>query len=140
MSFIDIEDYKAVVDAQTLDVINQSDAENLQRAERYAIEEISSYLRSRFDVNKMFEATGDERNQQLVMITCDVALYHLIAWLPKRIGFEIRDIRYKRAIEWLETVQAGQATPDLPPLTDDTGADIGNPIKFGSMTKTVYDY
>ena len=44
--FLEKEDYKAVVDDKTLDVVNQSDGENLARAERYAIEEISGYLRA----------------------------------------------------------------------------------------------
>ena len=58
-----------------------------------------------------YAAAGLERNSQLVMLTADVALYHLIAWLPKRMGFEIRETRYKRAIEYLEDVQAGKASP-----------------------------
>jgi phage gp36-like protein len=138
--FLQEDDYKAVVDSQTLSVINQADEENRQRAENYAIEEISSYLRGRYNMTSAFEASGENRNQQLVMIAVDIALYHLIAWLPKRIGFEIREIRYKRAIEWLESVQSGKASPDLPPLTDESGTDIGNPIKYGSLPASKYDY
>jgi len=141
MQFITIEDYKAVADNKTLDVIHQSDTDNLDRAERYAMEEISSYLRGRYDVFAAFNKQADERNQQLVMITCDVSLYHLIAWLPMKLGFEIRETRYKRAIEWLTQVQNGKASPDLPPLTDpNTGENIGNPIKWGSMPKNDYSY
>lgn len=138
--FLQEEDYKAVVDAQTLSVINQADEANRQRAEKYAMEEIRSYLRGRYNMDEAFGATGDERNQQLVMITADIALYHLIAWLPKRIGFEIREIRYKRAVEWLASVQNGKADPNLPPLVDDAGSDIGNPIKYGSLPSSTYDY
>lgn len=138
--FLTEEDYKAVVDAQTLSVIHQQDATNRERAEKYAISEISSYLRGRYNMQQAYATEGNDRSSDLVMITVDVALYHLIAWLPKRIGFEIRDIRYKRAIEWLETVQAGKASPDLPPLTDESGADIGNPIKYGSLPSSTYDY
>lgn len=138
--FIQEEDYKAVVDAQTLSVIHQADDNNRERALKYAMEEISSYLRSRYNMNAAFSALGEERNQQLVMITVDVSLYHLIAWLPKRIGFEIREIRYKRAIEWLESVQSGKASPALPSLTDDSGNEIGTPIKYGSMKPNKYDY
>jgi phage gp36-like protein len=138
--FLSTEDYTAVVDAATLEVINQSDATKLERAERYAIEEISSYLRSRYDVAAAFAATGEARNGQLVMIACDVALYHLVSWLPKRMGFEIRQLRYERAVEWLASVQAGKASPDLPPLVDNSGQDVGNPIRWGSMEKNDYTY
>ena len=41
MAFLTTDDYKAVSDAQTLDVIHQSDEANLERAELYAQEEIS---------------------------------------------------------------------------------------------------
>lgn len=140
MGFITIQDYKAVVEPKVLDVIHQTDTANLDRAEGYAIEEVSSYLRNRYNVDAAFALQGELRNKQLVMITVDVALYHLIAWLPLKAGFEIRDIRYKRAIEWLESVQKGQASPDLPLLTDEAGNDIGNPIKYGSMPKGTYDY
>jgi phage gp36-like protein len=138
--FLTIEDFKTVSDAQTLDVIHQSDEANLERTVGYAISEISSYLRDRYDVSQAFAATGEDRNRHLVMITCDVTLYHLSAWLPKRIGFEIRDTRYRQAIEWLESVQAGKASPDIPPLTDESGQDVGNPIRYGSQKKNKYDY
>jgi len=147
MSFLDIEDYKAVVDGKTLDVINQSDPENLKRAEGYAIEEMKGYLRAAepsktgiapYGVNAAFSQTGADRNSQLVMYACDIALYHLIAWLPQRIGFEIRDIRYKRAIEWLESVQAGEVILDIPLIENESDEDI--PIRWGSWDKIKNDY
>ena len=58
MTFLTIDDFKAVCDMQTLNVINQADTGNLDRAERYAIEEVSSYLRSRFDTAAAFSASG----------------------------------------------------------------------------------
>lgn len=140
MSFITQEDFKTVCDPTTLDVINQSDEANLNRAIDYALEEVGSYLRSRYDVLKAYNKQGAERNSQLVMVVCDVALYHLVAWLPKRIGFEIREIRYNNAISWLKMCQAGKATPNLPPLQDEQGNDIGNPVRFGGWDKSRYDW
>ena len=148
--FLEKEDYKAVVDDKTLDVVNQSDGENLARAERYAIEEISGYLRAAlssktgirpYDVEKAFAARGKKRNSQLVMYACDVALYHLIAWLPQRLGFEIREIRYKRAVEWLESVQAGKVILDIPLVEEpaDSGDDAGN-VRWGSWKQNKYDW
>lgn len=140
MDFLTTTDFKAVCDDATLAVIHQSNEDNLARAEQYAIEEISSYLRSRYNVAQAFAATGNDRNAQLVMITCDVTLYHLVAWLPKRIGFEIRETRYNNAIAWLKDVQNGKATPNLPTLTNETGEDIGTPIRYGGWDKSTYDY
>lgn len=140
MNFLTTDDFNAVCDNATLEVIHQANTQNLARAEKYAIEEVSSYLRGRYDIAQAFDLMGEERNPQLVMITCDIALYHLVAWLPKRIGFEIRETRYKRAIVWLESVQNGKATPNLPTLTDTEGNDIGNPIRYGGWDKSKYDY
>lgn len=140
MPFITNTDFQTVCDPNTLEVINQADPDNLARAIGYAIEEVSSYLRSRYDVQKAFAQEGTDRNPQLVMILCDVALYHLVAWLPKRIGFEIRETRYNNAISWLKDVQSGKASPHLPPLTDDIGNDIGNPIRYGGWNKSQYQW
>ena len=98
MIFLEQSDFRAVCDDATLALIHQADPQNLDRAEGYAIEEVSGYLRSRYDMQKAYASTGTARNAQLVMITCDVVLYHLVAWLPKRIGFEIREMRYNNAI------------------------------------------
>jgi len=149
--FLTIDDYKAVVDAKTLDIINQSDPANLERAEGYAIDEIKSYLRAvqsnktgirPYDVDAAFAATDNDRNRQLVMYTVDVALYHLISWLPQRIGFEIREIRYKRAIAWLESVQAGDALLDIPLISENTDTDdeTNTAIRWGSWGKNEYEY
>ncbi|MBR3565339.1 MAG: DUF1320 family protein [Paludibacteraceae bacterium] len=140
MAFITKDDFKAVCDPATLEVIDQTDNDNLNRAIGYAKEEVASYLRSRYDVDKAFSKEGNDRNPQLVMILCDVALYHLVAWLPKRIGFEIRETRYNNAISWLKDVQSGKATPDLDPLTNDKGEDIGNPVRYGGWEKSEYMY
>lgn len=141
MTFLSTDDFKAVCDSQTLNVINQADPDNLDRAECYAIEEVSSYLRTRYDVAATFSMSGQQRNGYLVMIVADVALYHLVAWLPKRIGFEIRETRYNQAIAWLKDVQSGKATPDLPTPTDpNTGQETSQPVRYGGWSKSEYQY
>jgi hypothetical protein len=139
--FLSDSDYSAVCDAVTLDVIQQSDDAIRERAEKYAIEEISSYLRARYDMVAAYAATGTSRNNQLVMMTADVTLYHLIAWLPKKMGFEIRETRYKRVIETLVDVHK-KLVMDLPTYTDPvTGeSDTANPVKYGSWKKNRNDW
>ncbi len=139
MKFLTKEDFNVVCDDNTLSVIHQQSDCNLDKAEAYAIEEVASYLRSRYDINKALDQT-DDRNAQLVMILCDIALYHLISWLPKRIGFEIREIRYKSAIDYLKNVAKGNASPNLPIKTNDKGEDVGTPVRFGSWGQSKYDY
>ncbi len=54
-------------------------------------------------------------------------------------GREIRKERYDRAIKWLEEVQTGKVTPDLPTFTGEDGEeDIYNPVKWGSEKSNTY--
>lgn len=140
MSFITIEDYIMIGDA-ALQIVQQADAGNRENAEKEAIEEVSGYLRSRYDVGAVFSATGDNRNQVIVMRCCDVALYHLTSSRNQRQGMEIRKERYERAVKWLEDVQKGNVMPDLPtPVGPDGEQDILNPIRYGSEKRNRYDW
>lgn len=112
--FITLEDYRVVIGDNAFRAIAQLSEENLDNAQLEAQEEIAGYLRPTYDTDAIFAAEGDDRNRLIVMYTCDIALYHLSASLPQKMGSEIREERYKRAIEWLEGVQAGKIVPDLP--------------------------
>ena len=139
--FITDEDYKVVIGEQALKVVSQVSAENRANAEQEAIEEISSYLRPKYDTEAIFSATApggapageDCRNRLIVMYTCDCALYHMTASAPQKMGMEIRKERYERAIKWLEGVQAGKIMPDLPLATDEQGEPTGLSFTYGSQ-------
>ena len=126
--FFNEEDYKVVIGENALKVISQVSTENRARAEDEAIEEIASYLRPKYDTNAIFGAEGNQRNSIIVMYTCDIALYHMAASLPQKMGTEIRKERYDRAIKWLEGVQSGKIVPDLPVSTDEEGNPVGFPM------------
>ena len=138
--FITNEDYKVVIGEQALKVISQVSEENRSNAETEAIEEIAGYLRPKYDTEAVFSATGNQRNKLVVMRTCDIAIYHMAASTPQKMGMEIRKERYERAIKWLEGVQAGKIVPDLPLAIDENGHTIGLPIKYGSQKKQRYNW
>lgn len=131
--FITEEDYKVVIGDTALKVISQVSAENRTNAEAEAREEISGYLRPKYDCKAVFAAEGDNRNRLIVMYTCDIALYHMSASQPQKMGAEIREERYKRAIEWLEGVQAGKILPDLPLAVDEDGEPSGGMFAYSSQ-------
>lgn len=132
--FITDNDYKVVIGDTALKVISQVSDVVRSNAEAEAQEEISGYLRPTYDCSAIFAAEGDSRNRLIVMYTCDIALYHMSAAMPQKMGSEIREERYKRAIEWLEGVQAGKIVPDLPIATDDDGNPSGQNIIWHSQT------
>ena len=61
------EDYMAVISEMAYKNIAGTDEADMRRGEREAQEEISGYLRSIYDVAKIFSATGENRNPQIVM-------------------------------------------------------------------------
>lgn len=138
--FITEEDYKVVIGDTTLKVISQVSAENRTNAEAEAREEISGYLRPKYDCEAVFTAEGDDRNRLVVMYTCDIALYHMSAAMPQKMGSEIREERYKRAIEWLEGVQAGKIIPDLPLAVDGDGTPTGDSFVYSSQPQLRHNW
>lgn len=126
--FVTDEDYRVVIGEAALKVVSQTSAEIRAGAEREAMEEIAGYLRPVYDTEATFKAEGDNRNRLIVMYACDIALYHMTAAMPQKMGSEIRKERYERAIKWLEGVQAGKIIPALPVATD---AATGEPSGMG---------
>jgi phage gp36-like protein len=139
--FITDEDYITVAGKDSLKVLQQHDVKNLQRAEQAAIDEVKMYLNSRYDTDLIFSAEGNERSALIVMATVDIALYHLVSSAPSRMGYEIREIRYKRAIELLKDTQRGNVAADLPTkIGQDGEEDIYNPVRFNPGQKNNYDW
>lgn len=138
--FITDEDYKVVIGDTALKVISQTDEANRNNAEAEAQEEISGYLRPKYDCSAIFSAEGSERNRQIVMYTCDIALYHMVSAMPQKMGSEIRKERYERAIKWLEGVQAGKIIPDLPLAVDEEGNSTAETVLFDSQPKLRHNW
>lgn len=130
--FITEQDYKVVIGDNALKVISQVSAENRANAEAEAMEEIAGYLRPKYDTDAVFASEGDARNKLIVMYTADIALYHMSASMPQKMGSEVRKERYERAVKWLEGVQAGKVIPDLPAAIGEDGEPSGIGIIFNS--------
>lgn len=135
--FLSNTDYQVMIGERAFDLIQQSDEENRRRAEEMAQEEMAGYLRPRYDVDRIFARRGTERNMQIVMFLCDITLYHLVSWLPQKMGYEIREIRYRRAIEWLQGVQSGKIVPDLDTPDDPDNSQPYN-LTWGSEQHNNY--
>ena len=135
--FLSNTDYQVMIGERAFDLIQQSDEENLRHAEEMAQEEMAGYLRPRYDVGRIFARRGTERNMQIVMFLCDITLYHLVSWLPQKMGYEIREIRYRRAIEWLQGVQSGKIVPDLDTPDDPNNSQPYN-LTWGSEQHNNY--
>ena len=140
--FLQTDDYRVVCTPADLDIITQSSEEIRKKAEQTAIEEVSGYVRSRFDIAEAYEATGTNRNPLLVQLTVSIALYYLGMWLPSFMGNDTREALYNNAIARLRDIQKGAFAPDFPRYSDEDsgGKKQGDAVRFGSMRPNQYDY
>lgn len=133
--FVSDQDYSVVIGEAALRVISQVSPTVRNTAETHAIEEISGYLRPRYDVQAIFSQSGSDRNSLIVMYTCDIALYHMSASLPQKMGSEVRRERYEDALKWLSSVQQGHIVPDLPLQVNEEGVVPGMSARYGCQPK-----
>lgn len=138
--FITQEDYRVVIGENALKVVSQASQEIRDNAELEACEEIAGYLRPKYDTDAIFQAQAESRNSLVVMYAADIALYHMTAAMPQKMGSEIRKERYERAIKWLEGVQAGKIIPDLPLATDSDGLPAADLLIFGSQQQLRHNW
>lgn len=135
MRFLTNADYDVLIRTEIKNILLENYTENkLLTAEQMAISQIKNYLAGRYDVGLVFNATDDNRNHFIVMITIDCTLYHLYSSLaPNKIP-EHRSQRYADALEWLKIMAEGKTTADLPLLTDENG-EVKESIRITSRYK-----
>ncbi len=138
--FLTVEDYRSVCDDYEMEQLSALTDDRL-KAERAALEEIGSYTRHRYDMEKAFAAEGEDRNAMLVQCAVNITLWLMIHRLPQNMGHERREDLYKDSIKWLRDVQSSKASPELPTYVScDGDTDAHNPVRFGSMPPNRYDY
>lgn len=138
--FLTVEDYKSVCDDYEMEQLSALTDDRLA-AERAALEEIGSYTRHRYDMEKAFAAEGEDRNAMLVQCAVNITLWLMIHRLPQNMGHERRECLYNDSIKWLRDVQSSKASPELPTYVScDGDTDAHNPVRFGSMPPNRYDY
>ena len=111
-----------------------------QRLDIFGTVACSVFIIALYVFAALFAAEGDERNRLAVMYCCDIALNHMAASLPQKMGMEIRKERYERAVKWLEGVQAGKIVPDLPVVLDEDGQPVSGTFIYGCQKKQRYNW
>ena len=114
--FIELKDYDASIHREILDAVTREDETVVEICEDRAIAEMRCYLSKRYDCNRIFAATGKKRNQLVLMMAIDIAIYHVISIHNPQSIKGIRKERYERAVEWLKAVAAEEISIDGVPL------------------------
>lgn len=126
--FITEADYDASIHREILDALlrhdsDVSDSAIVEICEDRAIADMRGYLDKFYDTDAIFGATGSDRNQLVLMMAVDIAVYHIFCQHNPYKMSKIREDRYKRAIDWLKAVAAGNITiADAPRLPAEEAA------------------
>lgn len=148
--FLEIEELKSVIYAYQIEQITEADDDIVYMAISAAEDEVKSYLRPnnkrewldgrlRYDVDKVFAATGMDRNALLLEYTKNIAVWYICRLCNVDMIYEQLKDRYDRAIDWLKKVNKGDITLNLPtiqePTPPDDGDDSTKPFRMGSRRK-----
>lgn len=133
--FLNDNDYKKQVQTWIKNIV-QTDAETLADAELAAETEMKTYLNTRFDVAAIFSRTQQttERDALIVLYLVDITLYHLFTNISPDMIPDLREKRYKAAIQWLKDVATGKITPLLP-VRDPQAEDTVQAFTYGGNKK-----
>jgi phage gp36-like protein len=120
--YITIEELFTHLYPEQVEAIQGDDERFLTAAVSGAIVQAKGYLH-RYDIPRIFGATGDSRDPFLLIILKDIAVWHYINIANPNIDTAIREKRYNDATAWLRGVQKGDIIPDFPIPENPDGTD-----------------
>jgi len=134
--FVSAEEINTHLFPEQITAISGNDQTLLLAAIKGAEQEAKGYLHA-YDINAVFNAAADARDQLLLIWVKDIAVWHYINIARPNVDYELRERRYNAAIAWLKGVQRGDISPGFPvPVDPETGEDENtSPIKIGSNPK-----
>jgi len=147
--FIKSTDYSMQIRQEIIKLLTSGDNEwfnssELIRAENTAIAQIKNRIGKRYDCFSIFTASGDDqpdmRDQWIVTIVIDIALYHLYSKTGSKDLPQHRSQRYQDAIDWLKDVGNGETVADLPQIMDSNTGEAYGEFIFNSREPQNHKY
>ncbi|MCH3995023.1 MAG: DUF1320 domain-containing protein [Prevotella sp.] len=135
--FIDLKDYDASIHRDILDALVREDETLVEICEDRAIAEMRCYLSKRYDCDIIFSATGENRNQLVLMMLLDIAIYHIFSiHNPMKLS-QLRKDRYDRAVEWMKAVSNEDISIDGAPILSNEELERKSQFQLKSNPKRV---
>jgi len=131
MKFIEIEELKIRKFQNLIKDVSSNDDSILEEIEAMAIDEITSYLRPRYDTEYIFSRTGSNRSPLIKRLVMDFMTCFL--W-ERTNANEVSDSlvdRCEKNVQWLKDVAKGLISPDLP--TKDPNLEQTSLFQGGSL-------
>jgi phage gp36-like protein len=122
MRYILEEDYEMQIKQEIVRLLTAQDFYNspkLIRAEKTAGDQLRQYVGKRYDLQALYNLP--ERDEFIVTLLIDVALYHLYSQTGNKDIPKHRDDRYQDALDWMRGVGKGEIPADLPEIKDGSG-------------------
>lgn len=136
--YIAISDLEKGIQPEILTVITRI-ADNANNAIAEAVSEVGAYLRARYDMDVEFAKSSSSRNNLVVKLVRDIALYNCYNISNPVNMPESRTQKYKDTISFLKDVQSEKACIDgLERLTNEVGGS--SYIRFGGNNKRINHY
>ena len=130
--FLEKVDLLKIFQQHELEEISEGDDTVIDAMLYAAVDEMRAYLSDNYDIAAIFGKNGNDRNQLLVRIGCDIAAYHLIAGDVAGQDREDRRQRYDRSIDWLKMISKKTQYADLEQATEEEGDEE---VNYGSNKK-----
>ena len=135
--FIDVKDYDASLHREILDALVRDDETLVEICEDRAIAEMRGYLSKRYDCDAIFSTMGEKRNQLILMMVIDIAVYHIFCiHNPQKLS-QVRKDRYERAVEWMKAVASEEVSIDGAPLLPEEERAKKAELMFKSNPKRI---
>ncbi len=155
MAFLTKEELKTAIRTEKLSRISDEDDMIIAKYINAAITEVKSRLtpnnkkawldgRLRYDVDAIFNATGEDRHELLLDITKVVALWRLIIRNNAGVDYAVIESRYQFSIEYLKDLASGEANdstlPKIKEPTNPDGTPIGTTLPFRSGSRKKFNH
>jgi phage gp36-like protein len=131
--FIEKADIQSYILADELYEITRGDDVVVNAAISAACQECRGYLYDAFDVNAIFAKTGRSRDNLLIQLIADMAIWKIVAACQAGINHADRLARYEQAVKYLRMVAKTEIYADLPRRTLNETAE--HKILFDSNPK-----
>lgn len=118
MAFLAKSDLLLYILVDELDEITRGDDTLVLSAILSAVAEARMYLYDSFEVDQIFNKTGDDRHALLVNLVADIAIYLLVSRVQAGQDVEDRKARYDRARKFLLAAAKTEDYADLPRRTE----------------------
>jgi len=135
MIFIKHTELLTYVKENVLNGVTENDSNYIDNVEKIALDEIKSYIGTKYDMNFEFSRIDNDRNSYLISIVIDIMLFHLYSRIAPDNIPEIKLQRYGKVIEWLELAAKGKVSPNLKVL-DNKYDNNSSQMLWGSYSKT----